>query len=86
MAAICVTISTAKVKQMPGFCTWIILLINQSEKHGEKQFSVFGSRGGQISPLMHAVFAYDVDRITDRIVNIKAAQSTQIYDIYIWFI
>ena len=26
--------------------------INQS-KHCEKQFSVFGSKGGQISPLMH---------------------------------
>ena len=33
---------------MPKFYTLVILLINQS-----KQFSVFGSRGDQNSPLMH---------------------------------
>ena len=38
---------------MPDFYTCFILLINQSEEIGEKQLSVFGSRGGQISPLMH---------------------------------
>ena len=38
---------------MPEIFTWVILLINESEEIGEKQLSVFGSRGGQISPLMH---------------------------------
>ena len=38
---------------MPEFYTWAILLINQQNKIGEKQLSVFGSRGGQNSPLMH---------------------------------
>ena len=38
---------------MPEFYTWVILLINQSDEIGEKQFSDFGYRGGQISPLMH---------------------------------
>ena len=33
--------------------TWAILLINQQNEIGEKQLSVFGSRGGQNSPLMH---------------------------------
>ena len=36
---------------MPEFYTWTILLINQLGEIGEKQFSVFGSRGGQIFPL-----------------------------------
>ena len=35
---------------MPKFYTSVILLINQSKEIGEKQFSVFGSRGGQIAP------------------------------------
>ena len=38
---------------MPEFYTWAILLINQQDEIGEKQLSVFGSRGGQNSPLMH---------------------------------
>ena len=38
---------------MPEFYTWTILLINQQDEIGEKQLSVFGSRGGQNSPLMH---------------------------------
>ena len=38
---------------MQKFYTSVILLINQSNEIGEKQFLVFGSRGGQISPLMH---------------------------------
>ena len=38
---------------MPEFYTWAILLINQLDEIGEKQLSVFGSRGGQICPLMH---------------------------------
>ena len=33
--------------------TWHNLLIHLSEEIGEKQFSVLGSRGGRISPLMH---------------------------------
>ena len=38
---------------MPKFYTSVILLRNQSKEIGEKQFSVFGSRGSQNSPLMH---------------------------------
>ena len=38
---------------MPKFYTSVILLINQSKEICEKQFSVFGSKGGQINPLMH---------------------------------
>ena len=38
---------------MPEFYTWAILLINQEDKIDEKQLSVFGSRGGQNSPLIH---------------------------------
>ena len=38
---------------MPKFDTSVILLMTQSKEIGEKQFLVFGSRGGQISPLMH---------------------------------
>ena len=38
---------------MLRFYTWTILLIHQLDEIGEKQFSVFGSRGGQIYPLMH---------------------------------
>ena len=38
---------------MPEFYTWVILRNNLSEKIGEKKLSVLGSRGGQISLLMH---------------------------------
>ena len=38
---------------MPKFYTLVIFLINQSKEACEKQFTVFGSKGGQISPLMH---------------------------------
>ena len=38
---------------MPKFYTSVILLINQSKEIGEKQFSGFGSRGGQNRPIMH---------------------------------
>ena len=38
---------------MPEFYIWAILLINQQDEIGEKQLSVFGSIGGQNSPLMH---------------------------------
>ena len=47
---------------MSDFYTWVILN-NQSEEIGQKQLSVLGSRGGQISPLMqvalsmHSVFS-----------------------------
>ena len=42
---------------MPKFYTWVILPINQSEEIGEKQLSVFGSRGDQNSPLMHVALS-----------------------------
>ena len=38
---------------MPEFYTWAILLRNQQDEIGERQLSVFGSRGGQNSHLMH---------------------------------
>ena len=38
---------------MSEFHTWVILLINQLGDFGEKQLSGFGSRGGQLCPLMH---------------------------------
>ena len=38
---------------MLEFYTWAILLKNERDEIGEKQLSVFGSRGGQNSPLMH---------------------------------
>ena len=53
LLAIFVTIATVKFKYMLKFFTSLILLINGSKEIGQKQFSVFGSKGGQISPLMH---------------------------------
>ena len=53
LSAMFVTIATVKVKLMSDFYTWVVLRMNQSEENGEKQLSDFGSRGGQISPLMH---------------------------------
>ena len=53
LLAIFVSIATEKVKLTPEFYTWAILLINQLGEIVEKQLSVFGSRGGQICPLMH---------------------------------
>ena len=50
LSAIFVTREAVKVKQMPKFYTSAILLTNQSKGICEKQFSVFGSKGGQISP------------------------------------
>ena len=38
---------------MPEFYTWAVPLTNQSDQIGEKQLSVFGSRGGQNSPLIY---------------------------------
>ena len=38
---------------MSEFYTWAILLTNKLDEIGEKQLSVFGSRGGQSGPLMH---------------------------------
>ena len=43
--------------------TWTILLINQLGEIGETQLSVFGSRGGQICPLMHVPLWCKVTRI-----------------------
>ena len=53
LSAIFVTIATVKFELMPKFYTSVIILINQRKEIGEKQFSVFGSRGGQISPLTY---------------------------------
>ena len=46
---------------MPEFYTLVILLLNQSEEIGENQLSDFGSKGGQISALMHVprLMCYD---------------------------
>ena len=43
---------------MPEFYTWTILLITQQDEIDEKQLSFFGSRGGQISPLMHVPLCF----------------------------
>ena len=43
---------------MPEFYTWAILLVNQEDETGEKQLSVFGSKGGQNSPLMHVPLVF----------------------------
>ena len=40
---------------MPKFYTSVIFHINQSKEIGAKQCSVFGSGGGQNSPLMSVV-------------------------------
>ena len=45
---------------MPKFYTLVIVPINQSKEICEKQISVFGSRGGQISPLMHIPLYYTI--------------------------
>ena len=53
---------------MPVFYTWVILLINQSEEIGKNQLSDFGSRGSQISPLMHvALSTYIHDKVMSQI-------------------
>ena len=46
---------------MPEFYTWVIFLINQQDEIDEKQLSIFGSRGGQNSPLMHVPLCSDDD-------------------------
>ena len=52
LAVIFVTI--VKLETIPDLYTLAILvLINQLDEIGEKQLLVFGSRGGQNSPLMH---------------------------------
>ena len=61
---------------MPEFYTWIILLINQSDEIGEKQLSVFGSRGGQICPLMHAPLSFPSYK-TGLLGNFDDASSTK---------
>ena len=45
-------------KKNSKFHTWTILLINQLDEIGEKQLSIFGSRGGQICPLMHVALSW----------------------------
>ena len=58
---------------MPEFYTWVILLIKQSEELSEKQLSVLGFRGGQISPLMHVALSSCQQAICDRAISLKAA-------------
>ena len=53
-----VTMATVKIKSIPDFYTWAIVLINYSEKKFEEQYSFFGLIGGgvwegQNSLLMH---------------------------------
>ena len=54
LVAIIVTIAMVKVKLIPNFYTWAIVLINQSEK----QLLFFGLIGGQTSPLMHIALCF----------------------------
>ena len=60
---------------MPEFYTWTILLINQLGEIGEKQLSVFGSRGGQICPLMHVPLSVAVSNESGDIHRAKMAMS-----------
>ena len=50
LLVIFVTIATVEFKEIPKLHTSVILLINQSEEIGEKQFSVFGPKGAKLSP------------------------------------
>ena len=43
LVAIFVTIARVKVRLIPYFYTWTIVLINQYEKRGEKQLLFLGS-------------------------------------------
>ena len=69
---------------MPKFDTPVILLINQSKEICEKQFSVFGSKGGQISPLLHVPLLIEIAKIIYAIIKIQS----QIFPcpILIWLI
>ena len=51
--------SNGKIEINPKFYTSVILLISQSKEICEKQFSVFGSKGGQIISLMHVPFHWN---------------------------
>ena len=53
---------------MPEFYTWAVLLINQLGEIGEKQLSFFGSRGGQICPLMHVPFSSSLPSTTEAFI------------------
>ena len=72
---------------MPKFYTSVILLINQSKEIGEKQFSVFGSRGDQNSPLMHIPLCImdfvDHGGITLILIGRSAIQLICIYNVYL---
>ena len=60
---------------MPKFYTSAILLINQSKEICVKQFSVFGTRGGQTSPLMHVpLLDQNVQLVMDMFKCKKEAQ------------
>ena len=56
LAAIFVTIATVKVKITPDH--WVIVLINQQEELGKKQFLFLASYGGQNSLSMHVAFTW----------------------------
>ena len=45
-----VTMATVKVELMPDFYAWFVVLNNQLEVNGEKQLSVFGSKGVKLAP------------------------------------
>ena len=45
-----VTIAMVKLKLMPEFNIWVILLINQLDEIDERQHSVFGYRVGKFAP------------------------------------
>ena len=55
---------------MPKFYTSVILLINRSKEIGEQQFLVFGSRWGQISPLMHVPISKAINMHPVHIIGI----------------
>ena len=69
LSAIFVTIATVKLKKMSEFYTSAILLINESKEICEKQISVFCSKGGHFSPLMHVPLYDKWDDYNFEIVN-----------------
>ena len=73
--------ATVKVEQMQDIYTWVILLNNQSEEIDEKQLSVFGSRGGQISSLMHIALLCIQESSWTIVELYKLDQNSYIYHI-----
>ena len=67
-----ITIATVKVKLIPDFCNWTIVLTKQIEEIGEKQLLVFGLIGvgwglGQNNNLMYIPLSCSLEFRTNKI-------------------